>query len=278
MSSQPAWLIDLIREEVHERVWTDPRTVEKPGTLLGWPRDRIYSEVLKGGQADFDEPVGHLSGADRALLYANYNLPRHRDELCDAFEQLFRSSALVGAPTLIDLGCGPFTAGLALAATLEGKSYFHYHGFDRASSMLELGQRLAESAARRGAFHGRTTWHFAKDLDGHDFGRIRNDTTIIVASYLLASVTVQVEPLVSSVLSSLHRIGPGPVALLYTNSAKDWPNRNFDEFKEALMAGGFTVVSDAVERFQRTKAPAGLRYALLFREGQGTVPLGGGGP
>jgi len=276
MSQQPEWLKTLIQEEVHQRIRDDPRTI--PGTLLGWSEDRIYSDVLEGGGADFDQPIGHLAGTDRALLYACYNLRRHLDELCEAFAQLFRASTLAGTPTLVDLGCGPFTAGLALAATLGGKSPFRYHGFDRATSMLALGKRFADSAARRGAFHARTTCCFKEDLEGHHFGKERNDLTIVVASYLLASPTIEVGVLVSDILGALERIGPGPAALLYTNSAKDWPNRSFDQFKAALVAGGFTVVLDEVERFEKTRTPADLRYALFTRKASATISLGGGGP
>jgi len=272
------WLAPLIEEEVHERLRNDPRTLAKPGTLLGWSHDQVYSTVIEGGQAEFDQPIGDLLGADRALLYARFNLPRHLDELGDAFGQLFSSFSRAGTPTLIDLGCGPFTAGLSLAEALGPESAFHYHGFDRATSMGELGRRFAEGARRRGALHGRTTWGFGSDLDGHDFGKLRNDMTIVVASYVLASRTIEAGPLASSVLRAIKRIGPGPAVFLYTNSATPWSNRNFAPFRDALVAGGFKVVFDGVERFLQTRNPADLRYALLFREAQATIDLGGEAP
>lgn len=278
MVERPGWLRGLSDEEVHERLRRDRRTIEQPGTLLGWPQDQIFTDVLEGGQADFDAPVGVLSGADRALLYARYNLPRHLDELGEAFGQLFQSADRAGDPTVVDLGCGPFTAGLALAVTVGPRSVFRYHGIDRAASMCELGLRFAEGARARGALHPKTTWTFGSDLDAHDFGPLPGDTTVVVASYLLASRTVEPRALAASVLRALERIGPGPAAFLYTNSAALRRNKNFGPFSEALVEGGFRVVTDGTERFANTRNPADLRYALLYREERMTLHLDRGKP
>jgi len=278
MGERPGWLRALIDEEVHDRLRRDRRTVERPGTLLGWPQDQIFTDVLEGGRADFDAPVGGLSGADRALLYARYNVPRHLDELGEAFGQLFQSADRAGDPTVVDLGCGPFTAGLALAAALGPRGVFRYHGIDRAASMCELARRFAEAARARGAFHPKTTWTFGSDLDAHDFGALSGDTTVVVASYLLSSPTVEPRALAAGVLRALERIGPGPAAFLYTNSALPRRNERFGPFREALVEGGFRVVVDWTERFANTRHPADLRYALLYREERTALQLDGGRP
>ncbi|ATB32291.1 hypothetical protein [Melittangium boletus] len=265
MPGRPDWLVALINTEVDIRIRNDARTMAAPNTFLGYPKDRIFQEVLGGGQADFDAPIGKLTGEDRALLYAKYNQSRHLDELGEAFDQLFSITSRAGQPTLIDLGCGPFTAGLALAATLNKARAFRYHGFDRADSMRGLGARFAETAKRLGAFHPNATWSFGQNLDIHDFGRIRGDLTLVVASYLLASPTVDVESLVGSVVNAVNRIGPGPAAVLYTNSAKPGPNKKYPSFSKALRESGFELKRDHVELFQKTKNPADLRYALFFR-------------
>jgi hypothetical protein len=140
-------------------------------------------------------------------------------------------------------------------------------------AMLELSARFATAARARGAFHPETVWHFGEDLDQHDFGKIRWDLTLVVASYLLASPTVDVEALVRSVLWALERIGPGPAAVLYTNSAKPGPNEKYPRFREALVAGGFEEHRDIRERFENTRNPTDLRYALLFRQPSTTLKL-----
>jgi SAM-dependent methyltransferase len=278
MGERPGWLRALIDQEVHDRLRCDPRTLEQPGTLLGWPQDRIFTDALKGGLADFDAPVGSLSGADRALLYARFNLPRHLDELGEAFGQLFQASGRAGDPTVVDLGCGPFTAGLALAAALGPEAVFRYHGIDRATSMRGLGRRFAEGARERGAFHPKTTWAFGSDLDAHDFGAPSGDTTVVVASYLFANPSVDPQALAAGVLRALERIGPGPAAFLYTNSAAPRLNESFRPFSDALVEDGFRVVTDGTERFERTRNPTDLHYALLYREERTEVDLEGGTP
>ncbi|WP_147470174.1 hypothetical protein [Corallococcus sp. AB049A] len=265
MANRPYWLTELLGSEITSRINNDPRTIKTPNTFLGWPKNQIFWDVIGGGQADFDSPVGHLSGEDRALLYAKYNQPRHIDELEHAFTQLFPHGKANGTPTLIDLGCGPFTAGLALASTFGPNQPFEYHGIDRAAAMRSLGEHLAKETHKRGAFHPKTTWRFSDNLATHDFGKLRGTLSLVVASYLLASPTLDEIHLASSIVDALRRIGPGPAAILYTNSARPEPNKKFPPFRDALRAHGFTVEVDHIDRFKETKNPADLRYALLFR-------------
>ncbi len=274
--ADPQWLTDLLDEEVHTRIRDDARTIARPTTFLGWPKDTIFSDVLGGGQADFDAPVGGLSGQDRALLYARYNQRRHLDELGEAFAQLFGKADGAGVPTIIDLGCGPFTAGLALAAAVGPTRPFRYYGVDRATAMCEVGTRFAATAKRLGAFHDETTYAFTDELATLAFGQIRGDLTLVVASYLLASPSLVVDDLVPELVRAVERIGPGPAAILYTNSAKPGPNRNYPRFRELLVAAGFEVKSDAEELFAKTRKPTDLRYALFFRPAKTTVAVRAG--
>lgn len=270
----PAWIDGLLDELVRQPINRDVRTTSNPGTYLGWSPAEIFSKVIGGGQADFDASLGNLQPADRARLYGLYNMRRHLDELSDAFSQLFDSANSVGTPTVIDFGCGPFTAGLALAARLDGQRPFRYYGVDRAASMRDLGKGFADGARRCGVLHARTTVEFSDDLAKLDFGRISGDLTIVVASYLLHSDTLDVDALVEALDQSFQRIGPGPVAVLYTNSGKDWPNRKYPAFRSNLEAIGFVEVVCATERFTKTRTPADLRYALLKRDANLDIPLG----
>lgn len=268
MPLTPPWLDAAIDDEILTKIDSDPRTLASPGTFLGWPKNKIFIDVLGFGQANFDASVGHLSPADRAVLYARYNQPRHLDELSDAFGKLLATSQYAGRPTILDLGCGPFTAGLAFAATFGPAKEFRYFGIDIATSMCELGARLAEAARRRHGLNPRTTCIFDDDLDNINFGSIRGDLTVVVASYLLASPTLDVKVLVSKVLNALKRIGPGPAAVLFTNSAAPHLNTKYPEFRDSLVKAGFTVEADATELFLPTKNPKDLRYALFFRKAQ----------
>ena len=265
------WLEQLISDVIERPIDEDERTTAT--TFLGWPRSQIFWDVIGVGQADFDMAIGHLTAFDRALLYAKYNQRRHLDELRHAFTRM-RGEEGVSRPTVIDIGCGPFTAGLAFAASFGAQEPFRYFGVDRAQSMLDLGTLLANGARERGAFHPQTTWTFGRDLDDVDFGPVRGEWALVVASYLLASPTIDIDVLVASILGTLERVGPGPVAVLYTNSANAAARAKFPAFCDALVQGGFEVRADEVERFMdTTKAPKDLHYALLFRAAQNTITI-----
>lgn len=264
------WLQRLLDIQIKQRVIDDPRTCAK--TFLGWPRGTVFQEVIAGGQANFDEPVGHLSGGDRALLYAKYNQERHLDELSHAFSQLFRSGKSYGDPLVIDLGCGPFTAGLSLAQTLGNKDVFHYYGVDHYQSMRSLGLELADAAKAEDALHQRTTYHFLQELDGVDFGPIRGSITLFIASYLLASPTLDIAALVRSITDAHTRASLGPAVVFYTNSSRPEARAKFPEFKARLIDAGFELQVDNVERFSDTdKKHLDIHYALFFKKATLTI-------
>jgi SAM-dependent methyltransferase len=271
-ASRPAWVDDIFDELVDQPIRSDPRTVAVPGSYLGCQQGVIFSEVLQGGQADFDAPYGALSADDRALLYARYNQRGHFDELQAAFTQLMRDSA--GTPNILDLGCGPWTGGLALSAAVGPGRPFRYYGIDRAASMRRLGERFADAARQRGALHPHTRVAFASDLGEVDFGPITDELTIAVASYLLASSTVDPMALAASLIAALSKIGPGPSAVLYTNSAKEYLNEKFPAFRDELERAGFQIHEDAKTTFTKTKTLREIRYALLFRPAPPTIELG----
>lgn len=261
-------------EVIDKRIHNDTRTTNT--TYLGWPRNRIFRDVIGGGQADFDFGVGHLTPDDRALLYAKYNQIRHLDELSHAFGRLLGDSDKIHRPTLIDVGCGPFTAGLSFSECFGAQRPFRYFGVDRAHSMLRLGHSLAQEAINRDAMHPQTSLHFGQNLTGLDFGPVRGEWTIVVASYLLASPTVNAQALVHEVVGALQRVGPGPVAVLYTNSAHEYADAKYPQFRDAFLEAGFMVEADETECFTDTsKEPKPLHYALLCRPEQTTIYVRG---
>lgn len=265
------WRRELIDAEIHDRINQDQRTT--PDTFLGHPRHRVFAEVIGGGQAEFDQPMGGLSGDDRALLYAKFNQQRHLDEQDHGFSQLFGAEGRAVRPTILDVGCGPFTVGLSVAKTLGADKPFRYFGIDRSAAMLRLGERLAAGAGERGAFHPETRVAFGRDLSTVDFGQPRGELAVIVASYLLASPTLDVVPLVASLVDALSRIGPGPAAVFYTNSAHAQATSKFPSFRDEFVRNGFTVEVDEIVRFAETKTPKDLHYALLFRPAKMTISV-----
>ena len=157
----PDWLDELRRLEVTDRVRDDPRSTG--GTLLGMDMETAFA-AISGGQADFDAAVGDLSSDDLALLYAYLNQKGHLEELVEAFGQLLDGTR-PDNPIVVDVGCGPFTGGLALADALGDDPCFDYIGVDQAASMRQLGAHFASSKL----VPGRIVCHWATDLGSVDW-------------------------------------------------------------------------------------------------------------
>jgi hypothetical protein len=226
--------------------------------------------VICGGQADFDAPFLHLSGAERALLYAHFNQLGHLEELIEAFTQLFRNGSPPDPLIVVDAGCGPFTGGLALSSV--SNEPFSYIGIDRSASMRDLGERLASSAQDFGSLNC-SDRQWVADFDDIKWQRPPDWRPILViASYLLASPTLDVAAFVQNIDVVCKLFGRGPVTVLYTNSPLPWPNRNLDLFRNCLRGVGFKIVADdkgeiTIDRYSEVRT-RGLRYALFHRDAQ----------
>lgn len=261
----PGWLDELRRVEVTDRIRDDPRSRDR--SLLGMDRDRAF-EAIGGGQADFDAPLGDLSPDDLALLYAYLNQKGHLEELVAAFGQLLAGRKATN-PIVVDVGCGPFTGGLALAATLGDDPSFDYIGIDRADSMRRLAERLANSDLRP----GQVTTHWAPDIGSVRWPDRRGwrEVTVIV-SYLFASPTLDVEAMFADLSRLLHQLGNGAVTLLYTNSAREQANRRYPGFRRRLVEAGFRLITEGqgqivIERWNGSQERK-LLYALFRRPRQ----------
>lgn len=261
----PSWLLDLRRTEVVHRVRDDPRSVDD--TKLGVPWNEVQN-AIDGGQADFDAPYGDLSPDDRVLLYAYGNQRGHLEELMAVFGHLFRTNR-PDRPIIVDIGCGPFTGGLAIAATLGPGADFDYIGVDRAEGMRRLGERLAvASRTREDARQFRAVW--AADLASipwSDPPRWR--PVIVIVSYLFASPTLDADALVNQLVALWSRLGRGEVTVLYTNSIRERPNLPLAGFHEKLTAVEFRRWSDHEETIEveRSTGPRSrtFRCALWHR-------------
>src|SRR5947209_13328040 len=145
---------DLHFEHVIRKVWKDSRTDWDENVSLGYPFDVIRSEVINMGRADFR--VGHkhgeygdLTADEKVLLYCFVNMKLHFFETISTFrfyktslKSLFDSKL----PTrMVDLGCGPGTAGLALAECLKQPT-LRYIGLDIAKAMLRKATTMLQAA------------------------------------------------------------------------------------------------------------------------------------
>lgn len=271
----PEWLEKLRRSEIIDRVMNDPRSVA--GTVLGVDPREATRGAAGWGQADFDEPWRDLSPEDRVLLYAHFFQLRHLEELLTAFEQLFGISARPENPIVVDIGCGPFTGGLAIASQFPQDSRIDYIGIDRSSTMCRLGEHLA-AAAEMVRELPRIRRHWAARVPSVSWSSAPGwRPVIVIVSYLFASPTLNVETLVNGLDDILiPRLGRGPVTVIYTNSIQDDANRGFSAFRTMLCDRSFklhTEDEDSIERGQNVRTRK-LRYALFHRPAQRTLELG----
>ena len=248
--------------------------MQQAGTILGHTKMDILGEAIEWGQADFSEAWRDLSPADLALLYAYFNQKGHIDELRIAFHQLFHSYGFEKPPVLIDVGCGPFTSGLAFTSALPAVKCFKYIGIDRALSMMELGEALALEASR--FVECERFWSQDIKNVSWPYGVSYQDV-IVVVSYLLASPTVNISEVVSDLAMLINKVSLGSSCVLYTNSVKPNPNRKLPELEEALTQNGFRHVVNENGIINRGSHSAGqqreFRYALYFRQELDTLPL-----
>jgi hypothetical protein len=272
----PSWIESIRRELIVTPIREDPRTTDLFEDPLGVPSNMVFDDVVGGGQADFDEewvgPRGKLSGADRALLYGLFNLKGHLQELTAAFKMLM-DRADVCEPVVFDLGCGPGTGGLALANALGRDARFTYVGVDRADSMCELGERLMQAAETQG-WMTEVERFWLRDTSELDWREpISWRPVIIIASYVLASPTLDAQTLVNGAMEQVKKVSRGDVAVLYTNSVRPEPNQQFPRFRDCLIEDhSFQLIDDNDGRISTGWGKERrLRYALFFRRANQTL-------
>ena len=227
-------------------------------------------DAIGWGQAAFDEPYGPLSPADRVLLYAYWNQLGHLEELSEAFQQLFGDGRPTEPFIVVDLGCGPFTGGLALAGQIDE---FDYIGVDKSEAMRALGEQLATATESMSSVRIGRQW--VTDLEDVRWERALGwRPVIVIVSFLLASRSLRAEQLIEQLDQFLARLTQGPVTILYTNSPKAGPNRSYPRFRDALLGAGFALKVDDTGPVSTERRRREIRYALFHRPPQRTLPLG----
>ncbi|MCY4210947.1 MAG: hypothetical protein OXE97_07910 [Gammaproteobacteria bacterium] len=278
MPQLPDWLEQLRNIEIIQRVKDDPRSAS--GQYLGVSRSVATREAAGWGQADFDKPWNHLSPDDRVLLYAYFLQLGHLEELIRAFGMLFARGLPSEQPIVIDLGCGPFTGGLAFTNALGSERQFDYIGVDRSVAMRRLGERLA-AAAEQFKTGIQISRHWSSGISSISWNQPPSWRPVfVIVSYLLASPTVNVNELLNDLMQLLTKLGQGPVTILYTNSQQPEANKQFPDFARILSNAGFSEIEDDIGgiRVERMSGPRGrkFRYALFHRSAQNTLTLGDG--
>ena len=273
MATTGPWLDALRRTHIIEPINQHPLETGQNGMRLGQDIDWIFRNALGGGQASFDDPVAPLTPRDRVMLYALLLQKGHVGELVHAFGQMIRDPSHLNGATVLDIGCGPFTSGLALAHVGGVQAAFRYFGVDTSAAMCALGAELAQGAKEVGGLHQQAVIEFHAATDAINFGPARGGWTIVILSYLLASPTIDVEVLARQIVNACNRIGPGPVTLLYTNTTRPGAGTTFPDFRDRLLAAGFTLHIDEREVLTVDGKQRNIHYALFHRLVPPPIPL-----
>jgi len=263
---------NLFWTSVGKVILDDPRTDWSESLSLGYPFDVIREQVLQKGLADFsqghDDPrYGRLTPDEKALLYCFVNFKKHFFAALATFqehrapvEDLFGSGE---KPLLLDIGCGPATACLALADLLPGRN-FEYLGIDSAAPMRTKAKSLWEAAVAKGLIGRDPTETFREswtDLAPEQIAPARS--VLVVFSYCCASHTLTLKVLQSlahTILKIVSTRTGKPLVLAYMNSTNPLANINYEVFKDAL---GLDV---------RASAPAPV--TIEYRKKRGGTALG----
>ncbi len=265
MITVSSWYEHVRRACIVDPLNNDPRETRENGMRLGKSSRWIFERAIGGGQANFDEPIEDLSPRDRVMLYALFNQKGHVPELIHAFQILADHPQRLNNATILDIGCGPFTAGLSLAIVAGNEVAFRYVGVDTSQEMCALGLELANAAREAGGLSPQTLVQFVGSIDSIDFGPPRLGWTVVVLSYLLASASLDVELLVRQIVEACSRIGQGPVAVLYTNSAQAERRAAFPAFQSRMVDAGFKCEVVDTELLTDGERPRRIHYALFTR-------------
>jgi SAM-dependent methyltransferase len=227
-------------------VLDDPRTDWSENLSVGYPFDAIREQVLAKGLADFsqghDDPqYGHLTPDEKALLYCFVNFKKHFfaafatfRECRTTIEDLFVPEE---KPLVLDIGCGPATACLALTDLLPGRN-LDYIGVDSAAAMRAKAASLCDAARVKGLLGANSTVNFQAswtDLAVAEISPARS--VLVVLSYCCASHTLTL-PALQSLAQTVARLVEGrtgkPLVLAYMNSTNPLASVKYDNFKQAL--------------------------------------------
>ncbi len=249
--SQP--IEDLYRDEVTLPIINDGRSDISENMLLGYPFPVIRDRVIAKGLADFTvgyqhKLFGDLTSDEKVLLYCFVNMKLHYFETLSSFrafkvalQRMFHSNR----PTwMIDLGCGPGTAGLALADCFT-QPILRYIGLDISRAMLRKTKSILETAIKRSLFDDKSkilttcSW---RSLQKAPDKLPKPSNVFFNATYLFASETLNVDAACGVVTAFLDSPRVSEIVFIDSNSTADIARENYAIFKKR-MKGTFTRTS-----------------------------------
>jgi hypothetical protein len=208
--------------------------------LLGYDKFLVRSEVIKFGQANFDNDYKKLNPAQVVKLYCYLNMRKHYYSSLYLFERclwLKKIISMEGCAKFIDIGCGPATSGIALTDYLNADELslkqFDYFGVDSYQSMLDAASDLMNNDVYENCRYQQ----YVKSIKSIDVNNLSNANSILLnACYLFASPSLEIDDLVLDVNNLLETNNTKPRFLFFQNTIEPNKNIKYESFKNKLIA------------------------------------------
>jgi len=205
----------------------------------------LRKDVIKFGTCNFDEPFEGIKPYEKVQIYCYFNMRKHFFSSYAIYEALFPEleNRIFGKNRklfLIDIGCGPLTSGLGLAAVYYDKKVdkniqMTYYGIDTSEAMRKKAKEFAGTSLLSSS-----KCNFHKKLNEIDLNKeiidkkSQNLFFIINTSYLFASDSLEDAEIVSFI-SKLKSIFPAqPILFVFQNPDDVAKNKKYDRFKEKI--------------------------------------------
>ncbi len=230
---------ELFNTKFIDYIRNHPQT-EWNQVLLGYDKFLVRSEVIKFGQANFDNDYKTLNSAEVVKLYCYLNMRKHYYSSLYLFERclwLKNIIALDGCAKFIDIGCGPATSGIALTDYLNADDLslkqFDYFGVDSYQSMLDAASDLMTNDV----YENCSYQQYVKSIKSIDVNNLSNANSILLnACYLFASPSLEIDDLVMDVNTILENNNTKPRFLFFQNTIEPNKNIKYESFKNKLIA------------------------------------------
>lgn len=238
-----------------------------PNRLFGLRSSEIRFDIIKQGQANFDQKYKGLSSQNVTDLYCYFNMRMHFYSTLSLLErsnflsEYYNSS---GKIKFVDLGCGPGTSGLSLTDYIHTKTkekvVFDYYGIDSSKSMTTKASQILRNAV----FSKINELKFFTNFDEIDLQSFRGASCIVInCCFVFASATLPIEDIAIKINQIARHYPFIPKYLLYQNSVKKELNNYYEKFKTLL--NNFDVELEGTEeiRYHNVQFPT-YRYKTVY--------------
>lgn len=211
--------------------------------------------ILQQGRADFNTDSDGLTASQKVDLYCYYYFQMHFTSTYSFIEK--ENNYLINLIKnkniwFVDIGCGPFTSGLAFSFWLDkitiDKPYsVNYIGVDISASMLNKAKSVKQAYGCENFNSCVFIYDKSQVIDNiKNEGLDPNESVIIINySYLFASHSLDVDEFVKftkSIINKFYNINGERIIILQQNPKCDELNKNWRDYKNKL-AGELMSVS-----------------------------------